>query len=61
MDAVIAWFGVYWWVVLLATGVAAKVANLVTKHWSEHDRLVRWCLFAIDLLDIVKSTPRPSK
>lgn len=47
-----------WPLLVLAAAVVAKVLNKVTAHWSERKGLVRWCLFLIDLLDLVKVTPR---
>ncbi len=61
MEAVIGFFNAYWWAILLVVAVLAKVANLISVHWSERDGLKRWMLFLVDVLDIVKSTPRPGK
>ncbi len=59
VDAIVSWMNSYWWAVLVGVAVAAKVARLVSVHWSERTGLKRWCLFLIDLFDLVKTTPRP--
>ena len=59
MDEIIAWCHEYWWLVLIAVVTVIKILNVVTKHFSEHRGVVRWCLFVIDLLDILKSSPPP--
>jgi len=59
MEAIVAWFGTYWWVVLIILGIVMKVLNRITRHFSECKGLVKWCLFLIDLLDIFKTTPAP--
>lgn len=61
MDAAIAWLNAHWWVILIAVVLVLKVLDLITKHWSEHKGLVKWCLFLIDLLNMLKSTPAPKK
>ena len=53
------WLNEHWWWILIAIVAVAKVLNLITHHWSEHRGLVRWCLFLVDILDVLKSTPRP--
>jgi hypothetical protein len=47
--------------ILFAVVAASKVLNLITKHWSEHSGIVKVCLFLIDVLDLVKTTPRPGQ
>lgn len=59
MDTVIAWMNNYWWVVLIGVAVAAKVARVTASHWSDHKGVKRWALYIVDLLDVVKTTPRP--
>ena len=59
MEAIIEWFGTYWWMVLIVVGATAKVLNKATKHFSEHKGFVKWALFVVDVLDIVKTTPAP--
>lgn len=61
MDAVLTWLNEMWWLLLLAAVVVMKVLNLITAHWSERKGLVRWCLFIIDVLDVLKSTPPPAR
>lgn len=60
MDSIVLWFNEYWWAVLIAAGVVCKVLNKATKHFSAHTGFVRWALFVVDVLDIVKSTPAPN-
>lgn len=50
------WLSEYWPHVLLAVGIWAKALNLVTLHFRDKRGLVKWCLFLIDLLDVVKSS-----
>ena len=57
MDNVISWLAEYWWVLLVF--VLPKVLNVTTKHFSEHRWLVKVCLFLVDILDVIKSTPAP--
>ncbi len=53
-------FLVEWWpLIVLVAAVLAKIANLVTKHWSEHAGVRRWALIAIDALDLLKASSRP--
>ena len=59
-DLLISWLGQYWWVCLIGIAAAMKVLNKITVHFSEHKGLVRWCLFLIDLLDVIKTTPAPA-
>lgn len=61
METVINWLNANWWWVLLIVAVLAKVLNKVTQHFSEHKGLVKWCLFLVDLFDLVKSTPSPKR
>lgn len=59
MDAILTWLNAHWWVVLLAVMALLKILDLITAHWSERKGLVRWCLFLIDLLNVLKTTPPP--
>ena len=53
------WINSNWIYVLFGVAAAAKILNLITKHWSDHAGVVKVCLFLVDLLDIVKTTPKP--
>lgn len=61
MDTILTWVNEMWWLLLLAAVVVMKVLNLITAHWSERRGLVRWCLFIVDVLDVLKSTPPPAR
>ena len=60
MENILEWFAANWWWVLLLLAAVMKVLNKITLHFAEHKGLVRWCLFLVDLLDVVKSTPAPT-
>ena len=59
MQSILTWLQTNWWWVLIAVAALAKILNKVTQHFSEYKGLVRWCLFLVDLLDVIKSTPPP--
>jgi hypothetical protein len=61
MDAVVSWLRDWWWLVAFMVAVAMKVLNKIPVHFSEYKGLKRWCLFLVDLLDVVKSTPAPPR
>lgn len=50
------WLSNYWWVVALLLVIAMKVLNLISVHFKDRKGVVRWCLFLIDLFDILKSS-----
>jgi hypothetical protein len=50
------WFVDHWPKLILAAMIAVKVLNMVTRHFADYRGVVRWCVFLIDLLDVVKSS-----
>ena len=59
MEQIITWVQNNWWLVLLIIGVIAKVINVLTKHFSEYKGFVRILMVIVDILDVIKVTPRP--
>jgi hypothetical protein len=55
------WLQANWMWIALGVAVLMKVLNTITKHFDEYKGVKRWCLFLVDLLDVVKSTPPPVK
>lgn len=41
---------------LLVLALVVKTLNLATTHFREHRGVVKWCLFLIDILDVVKTS-----
>ena len=58
MEDLLTFLNKWWWLILICVGVAAKVANLVTKHWGDHKGVRKVGLLIVDLLDLFKWTPR---
>lgn len=50
------WIAGHWPELLLAAAALIKILNVVTRHFRDHQGVVKWCLFAIDLLDVVKTS-----
>lgn len=50
------WIAGYWPEIILASMVIAKVLNMVTMHFSDYRGVVRWCVFLVDLFDLIKSS-----
>jgi len=50
------WMASHWWQIAIALVIVTKALNLATKHFSDYRGVVRWCLFFVDLLDVVKSS-----
>jgi len=48
-----------WVYILIGIVALSKVLNTITKHFSEYKGLAKVCVFIIDLLDALKSTPAP--
>lgn len=59
MERVMTWLGENWWWLLMLAAALAKVLNKATAHWSDREGVVRWLLFVLDVLDVVKATPPP--
>ncbi|HHE72642.1 MAG TPA: hypothetical protein ENL34_10230 [Chloroflexi bacterium] len=53
-------FLVEWWpLIVLVAGVTAKVINIFSHHWSEHQGVKRTMLKVVDALDLLKASSRP--
>lgn len=50
------WIAENWPYLAMSFGVAIKALNLATHHFQDHRGVVRWCLFALDLLDVIKTS-----
>lgn len=50
------WIAAHWWKLALVTMAAVKIMNLITRHFADYRGVVRWCVFLIDVLDLVKSS-----
>ena len=55
------WLIEHWELILIVITIAAKVLDSITKHFSEHKGLVKWCLWIINVLNVFKTTPAPKK
>jgi hypothetical protein len=49
------WITSNWEVISIAVLVLINVLNAATKHWSGHAGVVKWLLFATEILSILKS------
>jgi len=59
METLPLWLVKYWPIILIVTTLIAKILDSITKHFSEHKGLVKWCLWIINVLNIFKTTPAP--
>lgn len=50
------WIRQNWLTITLVAMAVIKALNLVTRHFRDYRGVVRWCVFLIDLLDLVKSS-----
>lgn len=63
MDAVLTWVMANPVKSITMLGLLVRFLNVTTAHWSDKKGLVRWCLYLLDMVDVLKlvlaATPPP--
>lgn len=49
------WLAANWWWLAIVATVLINICNSVTAHWSERKGLVKWMLWLVDVLSVVRT------